>query len=373
MSTNLYSKLSCDSSYKLVQLTPDLLKALTSDEPQLQFKSFDDRKSDVVLCSARKSWLLRQKNHSNTVMLMRDFLPEEDKPLDDSALFGMPRPINDLLGYSKTTYEYETRPTEGRINLDLVPIYNGEINFPADKSKLKGRTLKDVFDNSPSSERECKLRWYYLGGCVISGYPCILSPDLLSNALHVTVMSALAESLDFDRLNPVETHQAVQKDVEEDSSPYVLEVIKTVLAKFGTENDDGTWTLNKRQVAQWYGIRALQKFASRHSAPIEEFLIKWKSTFPPFAPFDIDMKMLKGWFYEPTRGNIQYVSKDTLPIDVKDRFKMLFKLQSQWDLDAFAPFVEDLNTKGLKIDNFIMKYARKRRVGKKIVVCSRIS
>ncbi|QLL32109.1 hypothetical protein HG536_0C02780 [Torulaspora globosa] len=372
MSTNLYSRLSCDPSYKLVQLTPELLEALTSDEPQLQFKCFDEKRSDVVLCSARRTWLLRQKNHSNTVMLMREFLPEDEQTQEDSSLFGIPRPINDLLGYSRTTYEYETRATEGRINLDLVPIYNGEVNFPGE-SKLKGRTLKDVFDNSPSSETECKVRWYQLGGCVVNGCPCILSPDMLSNALHVTLMSALAESLDFDRLHPCETYEVVQKDVEKGRSPYVLEVVRTVLAKFGTPNDDETWKLNRRQVAQWYGVRALQKFASRHSVPLEEFLIKWKSTFPPFAGFDIDIKMLRGWFCEPTRGTVQYVSKDTLPVDVKDRFKMLFKLQSQWDLEAFAPFIEDLNTKGLKIDTFIMKYARKRRIGKKIVVCSRTS
>lgn len=373
MSTNLYSRLACDPSYKLVQLSPDLLEALSDDEPKLQFKSFNESKSDVVICSAKKSWIIRQKNHSNTVMLMREFLPEQEQPIEESALFGMPRPINDLLGYSRTTFEYETRPIEGRINLDLVPIYNGDINFANNDPQLKGRTLRDVFDNSPSSELECRLRWNFLGGCVINGCPCILSRDLLSNALHVTLMSALAESLDFNKLRPLETFEAVQKDVDNSASPYVLEVIKTVLAKFGTTKDNETWKLNRRQVAEWYGIRALQKFASKQSAPLPEFLIKWKSTFPPFAPFDIDIKMLQGWFFEPIKGNVQYVSKDSLPIDAKDRFKMLFKLQSQWDLDAFAPFVEDLNTKGLKIDTFIMKYARKRRIGKRIVVCSRTS
>ena len=121
----------------------------------------------------------------------------------------------------------------------------------------------------------------------------------------------------------------------------------------------------------WYGIRALRKYASRTSMPQEEFLVKWKSTFPPFSPFSIDIKMLKGWYFKPALTNIQYVSKDILPLDAKDRFKMLFKLQSQWDLEDISAFVEELNVKGLKIDNFIMKYARKKRVGKRNIVSGR--
>ncbi|CCE90732.1 Dcc1p TDEL_0B06030 [Torulaspora delbrueckii] len=375
MSKNLYSKVACDSSYKLVQLTPDLLEALQRhpSESQLEFKALDDEKSDVVICSRDKTWLIKQKNHSNTVMLMREFIPEAQLYVDDGSLFGMPRPTGDLLGFCRTTYEYETRLTPGRVNLDLIPVYGGELEFPADESKIKCRTLKDLLDNSPSSEMESRLRWNYLGGCEINGFPCILSREFMTNALHVTLMSVLAESLDFERLHPREAYEAVGKDMEKGRNPYVQEVVETVLAKFGARNDDQTYKLNKSQVAGWYGLRALQKFASSHSLPLEEFLIKWKSTFPPFAPFDIDIQMLKGWYFQPVKGNIQYVSKDTLPMETKDRFKMLFKLQSQWDLDAFEPFVEELNTKGLKIDTFIMKYARKRRVGKKVVVSSRSS
>lgn len=373
MSKNLYSKVACDSSYKLVQLTPDLLEALQgrNSESHLEFKALDDGKSDVVISSREKTWLVKQKNHSNTVLLMREFLPECRETVEEASLFGMPRPTSDLLVFSKTTYEYETRPTQGRVNLDLVPIYGGELEFPADESKIKCRTLKELFDNSPSSEVESRLRWNYLGGCEINGFPCILSREFMTNALHVTLMSALAESLNFQKLQLRETYEAVGKDMDKGRNPYVQEVVETVLARFGTRNEDETWKLNESQVAGWYGLRALQKFASKHSLPLEEFLIKWKSTFPPFAPFDIDIQMLKGWYFQPVKGNIQYVSKDTLPMEIKDRFKMLFRLQSQWELDAFEPFVEDLNTKGLKIDTFIMKYARKRRIGRKVVVSSR--
>lgn len=373
MSINLYSRISSDYSYKLVQLTPDLLEALKEPDStsKLHFKAFDEDKADVVLCSRDKTWLIKQKNHSNTVMLMREFVPESQQFLNDKSLFGMPQPTNDLLGYSKTTFEYETRLTEGRINLDLVPIYNGEMNFPTDESKLKCRTFSELLENSPSSEVECKCRWNKLGGCIVNGYPCILTADFISNALHVTLMSAMAESLDLENLTINETFAAVNKDMDRDNNPYTVQVVETILAKYGTHNQGDKWKLNVSQVAQWYGIRALRKYASKNIVPHEEFLIKWKSTFPPFSSFDIDIKMLRGWYFEPTKGNIQYISKDTLPMDIKDRFKMLFRLQSQWDLDDIVPFIEELNTKGMKIESFIMKYARRKRMAKRSVVTSR--
>ena len=105
--------------------------------------------------------------------------------------------------------------------------------------------------------------------------------------------------------------------------------------------------------------------------PLVEFLIKWKSTFPPFFACDIDMDMLRGYYYRPQQEHIQYLAKNTLPTDAKERFQMLFALQSTWDLEDIEPFIEPLNTKGLKPELFVMKYARRRKVRGKVLVSGR--
>lgn len=370
MSINLHSRLSNDGCYKLLQLNAELLEVLKSQKSKLQFKAADDKSSDVVLCSKDKTWILRQKNHSNTVMLMHEFIPEEEVKLDST--FGLPQPISDFAGFTKTTFEYETKKVKGRINLDSIPIYNGNMDIPLDENKPI-KSLHQLLATSACSEQECMAQWAQVGGCTFRGYPCILSADFLSKALHVTLMSAMAESLDLSRLGLEATFDAVGKDMEQDVNPYTKEVIKTVLEKYGKRlcDQENCWQLNQRKVAEWYGIRALRKYASGTSIPPAEFLIKWKSTFPPYAPFDIDLEMLRGWFFRPVGSNLQYLSRDTLPTDIKERFQMLFKLQSQWEMDDFVPFVEELNTKGLKIDVFLMKHARKRRIGKKSIICSR--
>ncbi|EDO18635.1 hypothetical protein Kpol_1048p66 [Vanderwaltozyma polyspora DSM 70294] len=377
MSINLHSKLELDGSYKLIQLTPDLMETLKDDSlsSTMRFKSLDKAKADVVLCSEDKTWIIREKSHSNTVMLMHEFA-SEGNPVNNIVINGVPDPTSDFLGFSKTTFEYETRPANGQLNLDLVPIYNGEMNFTVDSTKLF-TTKQELLDNSPCSIKEYRKNWAKVGGSVINGQICILSAEFLAKSLHVTLMSIMAESLDLDILSLDKVFDAVEKGFDEDFNPYTKEVIKTVIRKFGisnesNDNDKSTYKLNMLPIAKWYGIRALKKYVSKTSMSQDEFLTNWKSLFPPFFPCDIDINMLRGWFYKPTGSNIQYISKETMPMDIKDRFKMLFKLQSQWELEDIRPFIEELNVKGLKIDNFIMKYARRKKIGNsKIIVTSR--
>ncbi|EJS44546.1 dcc1p [Saccharomyces arboricola H-6] len=380
MSINLHSALEYDPSYKLIQLTPELLDIIRDPEhnDQLRFKSLDKDKSEVVLCSHNKTWVLKQRKHSNTVLLMKEFVPAQPISFDETQLFGLSKPYMDILGFAKTESEFETRETEGQLDLNAVPIYNGELDFY--KRATKGpsarvfATLEELLENSPCSALEGISKWHKIGGSVKDGVLCILSQDFLFKALHVVLMSAMAESLDLQHLQVADTYQAVRKDTEDEFNPYTREIIRTVLNKFAVQeqsSEESTWRLRIPFIAQWYGIQALRKYASGTNMPIDEFLIKWKSLFPPFFPCDIDIDMLRGFHYKPTDKTIRYVSKSTLPMDPKERFKVLFRLQSQWDLEDIMPLIEELNTRGMKIDSFIMKYARRKRLGKKVVVTSR--
>ena len=418
---NLYSKLKLDPSYKLIQLTPDLLKVIeqsandtmnqekngndsdsdNTNHTGLAFKAIDMKdnqtnKNDVVLCSSNKTWLLRQKNHSNTVLLMEGYKQGKVTLLPEKLLFGKKeQPTLNLLGFSKTTYEYETKPIQGKINLDLIPIFGGELNFGEDficQEKGKDndddgdgdgsnhylKSFDELVENSACSREECLREWHRLGGCRINGYMCIFSEAFMTKALHITLVSILGGSIDMNKLDLKETFKLVTRDIDEDYNPYTLEVIRTVLNKFGTkrlkdasndekmadcdDSDRICWKLNMDIIAKWYGKQALLKYASQHSVPIDEFLIKWRSLFPPFFPCDIDIDMLRGMIYKPDINTIQYISRDILPMEPKERFKLLFKLQNSWLLEDIAPYIEELNVRGLKLDNFIMKYARRKRV-----------
>ncbi|KAG0668096.1 hypothetical protein C6P45_004994 [Maudiozyma exigua] len=380
MSINLYSKLKTDDptiSYKLIELNDDLMKLLNDNKSRkhLQFKSLDEVNSHVVLCSKDKTWLLRQKDHSNMSMLMHEGVVDDNsKTIDPSLSFGLPPPITDYIGFARTTYEYETVATEGRLRLENIPIYDGEQNFEV-RDKSNQTSFQQLLEDSPCSSREGLIQWYSLGGCTINGQACLLSPKFINKALHVTLMSVLAESMNLEELNLKETYDAVSKDMNSEFNPYTIEVVETILNKFGrikdTEIEDKIWKLNSPIIAKWYGIQSLKKYVSKSSLPFDEFMLQRRSQFPPFFPCDIDISMLRGNYYQPQAKQIQYFSKKSLSQDPKDRFKTLFKLQTSWDLRDIEPFIEELNTKHMKIDSFIMKYARRRRVGKNYIITSR--
>ena len=381
MSVNLHSELGLaqsSSTYKLIELNDELLAELRdkSSKDKLQFKSLDKEGSHVVLCSSDKTWIVRQKDHSNLSMVMREDVVDTERVLDPSACFGLPPPISDYIGYARTTYEYETIKTEGQLSLDQVPVYNGSANFAQRESGTPSLSFEDMVNNSPISRKEALVEWHKLAGCTVAGQVCLLSKAFLHKALHVTLMSVLAESLDLDALTLKEAATAVGKDMDDTFNPYSSEVVETVLNRFGKITSDSDeepkkWSLNRSMLASWYGVYALEKYATKTGVLVDEFMLQWKSTFPPFLTCDIDTNMLRGHFFHPQAEQLQYISRDTLSMDPKERFRTLFKLQSSWDLADLEPFITDLNTKHLKIDSFVMKYARRRRVGKTTIVTAR--
>ncbi|CUS21032.1 LAQU0S02e04258g1_1 [Lachancea quebecensis] len=370
----LYSKLHTDSEYKLLQLDSTLLKAL-ENEGKLAFKAAKESDS-VVLCSKSNTWTLKQKNHSNTVLVMREFVPDEIPKIENWSSLDVREPSGFSLGFTKQSYELEPRLTTGEINYGTLPIYSGEAHKVSGASGLPSATclsLEDLRKCSPCSDEEFAQKWPALGGCVVNGVACILSREFVSRALHITLMSCMAESLSFEDLDESQAFAAVNKDMGEagEFNPFSKEVISTILGKFCSRSPLGKFKLQKETISQWYGIEALKKFASRVSIPQDEFMIKWKSLFPPYFSCDLDFRALRGYYYRPLGSCIQYFSKETLPDDPKERFSYLFKLQSTWDLDEIAPFIDQLNTKGIKIESFVMKYARRKRQGKRITVSAR--
>ncbi|SCU78743.1 LAMI_0A05732g1_1 [Lachancea mirantina] len=361
MSRYIYAKLQPESTRKLLLLTPDILEAIKSGQ-KIEFKALQETQQ-VVLCSEEKTWSLRQKNHSNTVFLTREFLPDADEEgpeLNDA--------VSHHLGFSRQSFELEPKISAGEINVNHLPIYDGE-----NRDLVKSSTVEKLMESSPCSMKEFQTKWYAAGGCTINGAACLLTHGFLSRALHLTIMSCMAESIDLDDLNVRETFEAVSKDISEagEFNPYTQEVIETVIGKFCQQAPDGKRSLDRKSVSKWYGITALKKFAAKQPLSHEEFMIKWKSQFPPYFNCNLDISLLQGHFFRPLASSIHYLSRSTLPDDVKDRFKYLFKIQSVWDLEDIQPLIEDLNTSGLKIDSFVMKFARRKRQGKRTIVTSR--
>lgn len=367
MSVNLYNQLEWDKGYRLLQVTDDLLEALKKGPVKL--KALSTEHPDVVLCSESKTWLVKQKNHSNTVLVMKEFVPTEEINEEVVATFGLQKPTSSWCGFSIQDSELEPRLIPGAIDITRLDVYDGK-----DVRLTRNIGLADFRETCPCSIEEFNSKWSEIGGSIIQGSACILSSGFILKALHIVLISCLAENLDVDNLELDAVRKAVTKDVQEgEFTPYTDDVIDTVVHKFGLQLENATdrYKINMPLVATYYGISALKKFASSEVIAEDEFMIQWKSQFPPYFHCDLDIKMLRGNFVRPLPERIRYLSRHALSPDVKERFRQLFHWQSSWILDDLVPFIEELNGKGIKIENFVMKYARKKKVGNNILVTSR--
>lgn len=342
----IYSNLQDDPCYRLIELSPELLEIIEKNEEPIFLKASNDE-SDIIICSNSKTFQIKQRNHSNTVMLMNH--KNDDK--GDS-----------FWSYSKQSSVFECKLGTGSIDIKDIPIYYGQ-----DTSKISDNSVSVDFlkENSPISDLEFEKVWFNLNGSAIDGKAIILSHDFITRSLHVLIMSIMASNLNFEELSLIEVYQTLSEDDD-----FTIDIVETVLRKFANESRE-PFSLNKEKIAQWYGIESLKKYASQKYISPSEFSIKWKSEFPPFFECSIDLPLLSGYFVKPLPDRIQYVSKHDLPDDINERLKILFKLQSSWELNDLIPFIEKFNVKGLKYENFIMKFAKKKKVGKRIIITPR--
>jgi sister chromatid cohesion protein DCC1 len=343
---DIYANVPQTYSYKLMELNPELLQVIQENKESLQLKAPRDD-SEIVICTKDQTFRVRQRNHSNMVMIARQGRKDDN---------------NFFCAYTKMSSVFEVKKFTGKIDLSGIPLYDGQDSI----SKLRNSvTIDELKKVSAISDGEFDTMWFSLNGSSYNGIPIVLTDDFITRALHVMIMSVMAESLNFDELSLIEVYRSMEED-----SDFSIDIVETILKKFATGEEE-PFTLDKTKVATWYGIESLRKHCNSKMIDVSDFLFKWKSDLPPFFECPIDIPLLKGHFVTPLPERIQCISKLELPSDIQSRLKHLFKLQATWELQDIVPFIEEFNLKGVKHENFIMKYARKKKQGKKIFISQR--
>ena len=82
---------------------------------------------------------------------------------------------------------------------------------------------------------------------------------------------------------------------------------------------------------------------------------------------------MRGYYCRPLNEQIQFLNPSTLtPGDMSTRVKELFQIVKEWEYEEFLPFIEEFIPKGKKPESIVLKYAKKKRVGKnRFMVCPR--
>lgn len=347
METNeMYAKVGMASRYKLLPLTVEVLETMKNGE-KLRIKAAG--RELAVTCDS-KTFQLRQKNHSNTQLLMSR----------DHAGRGLVA----MAGFSS---ELELKLSVGSIDLSEIPFYDGDLLKLMSQSHM---SVEELLQKSVISESEFYTKWIELNGSEVDRKAVILSQNYVTEVLGVVINTVIACKM--DPAQPIAIGE-IYKLIDNDDNTITIEVIHTILVKFSqnARYTDIEFTLDLIKISTWYGVHSLKLFAQSLNISIDEFLIKWRSTLPSALSTSLDISYLKGHYYSPYPDQIRYINKNTLPSDPQSRFKNLFLLQQNWLIDDIIPFITDLNTKNFKPSAFIMKYARVKKQGSTTCVSAR--
>ncbi|KAH3684921.1 hypothetical protein WICPIJ_004118 [Wickerhamomyces pijperi] len=362
---NIVRNISLQPNFKLVELPSDLLETIDKTPTEPVYFKATTTQDDVVICSSSKTYKLRQRNHSNTVLMTHEIstalcvksgISEKDKDHDV------------MCGYTALDSVFECHQTDGEIDIAGLPLYDGEhslAHFEESKSSYRFLSVEELKESSAISEAEFADLWIKMNGSSINDMAVILTDDFITRGLHVILMSLMAAQVDLSEVSIIECYNLVN-----DNNDFSMDIVETILKKFSKTKQEPL-EFDNVKVAKWYGVEALRKFATRSAIHLDDFLMKWKTEFPPFFECPIDIPLLKGQYVSPVKDTVLYLSKDSLPNEVQARLKVLFKHQAVWDIEDIIPFVEEFNVKKLKFDSFIMKFARKKKIGKTVVVTQR--
>lgn len=144
------------------------------------------------------------------------------------------------------------------------------------------------------------------------------------------------------------------------------------------------YELSGIDIVIWFGLQVLQSKEGTELA-IDDFIDLWTAAIPislsdltsspsgdqSASHLPLDLTNLVGNYIKVSPSRIIYFTKSQLSDNPKTRFAQLLAVKSTWELNEIVPFLEDIRNKSVKMESFIMKFAKKKTVGKRVYVSAR--
>lgn len=314
--------------YGLLQLTPELEEALKTGNLYLRS---DSSRQSVAACTDTQTFAVRRLNQTNTLLL-------STQDGDDVTAFGA---SSSLL---------EPTLSRGSVDLDSVAVYRRQKVLGPSESmdELRKRSMCSAAEFKSICEENAVFEY---GGKV-----CKLEGEgiyLIANELISTMIGeGLGLTARFD---------AVMEAIGTKECPEAVEAVYKLFY------DDDMDQIDTNKAAIWIGRYLLSNLAGEVTA--YDFLKQWQQKTPVHSQLDITK--LQGHYFEPRKGLIRPLSIDKLSGDPRVRFQQLFRLKGEWELDEISPFIRDLMDPKGKLENWVLKYARRVKKNGQIFILPR--
>lgn len=331
----------------------------------------------VVLCSANKTYDVRNAEQSNSLLVIPNFLQAQDtsvSPLknpttngvnksmdksleDDEEETSQPPIIKHEIQHKpilKIFYEYlecrETKPRVKKIkDLLNLTVYTGPENEGSiDRKSLF--TRRQLFATSQCADEEFEALLASIRAMEIDGFMRIL--DYTYEYRVITLMMSLISenSWSLDEVDKSETIECLDGIIPSD--------ITFNLFNFYTESiaETGKFRYIPRMVCRIIAQNVLQEGLKFH---IDEFFETCCQALPDGMHFEEEaLNGIAVVDRESAVPSIRGLFEENMPLILIDRLNLLFKEKPSWTLQQITPYIEHFTTSQLTATSLLAKYVR---------------
>lgn len=329
----------------------------------------------MVLCTKNKTYELKEAQQSNSLLVIPDLLPAEktngnsplksppsnhinkamDKSLEDDEEPALPvdHQIKEVQ-IQKIFYNYleprlispQTKKVQELLKLTL---YNGPENEHLIEHKHLF-TRRQLFETAQCSAGEFDELIKKIRAIKIGGYLRVL--DYGYEFRVVTLMTSLINenSWMLDEVNREETVEALDGIVP-------TEICDAVFG-FYTQPvvENGKYRYREAIVCRIIAQNVLQEGLKFH---IDEFLETCQEGLP--KGLQMDESYLGGIGVvdrDSHTPSIRGLFEENMPMNLMQRFQILFKAKEKWTLQQISPYIEPFSTPNLQVTALLAKYCR---------------
>ncbi|CAO3612565.1 unnamed protein product [Mucor hiemalis] len=354
------------NSYSLVELgTPALVEAFESGS-SIVIKGLPE--DEAVLCTDSKTFVVRQVNTSNSIILIEKEVRDQRSYVHDNV--------------SNTI---ELLPCIARLSrLDELlkdTSYSGPEKESSESKKLY--TFTDLLSVVQASEKELLDGLSVRGAFEHEGYYRVLDRDFLFRLFDSLMTNSTTNQIDLSQMSLGEAKRCIvdeqrQLGQQENIPDNVLTAAINVMIKNDNHGGDESFILEfcQRKTCRFLGEWLLTNPEGKRWK-LEDFMTYWKSMGHDI--FEPELTYLKGLYvqyetvkFQVTEKYIYYFPVNQLSTEPPQRFAALFSEKPLWSLEEIEAFLDDLAPSKKEKETLLLKFARAHRTQNTTLYGSRI-
>ncbi|XP_060520577.1 sister chromatid cohesion protein DCC1 [Cylas formicarius] len=340
-----------NNEYRLLELNPELLKAIEEKQPLCIKGSHDE---DVVICSENITFHVVEAETSNSLLLVEPLKFAEEIKKSSEHFVHKVEIASIFHNYLEAIV---SKPYLRKLyQLLNETVYKGpEREYEIDQTKLY--SLSDLKEVIQASNMELQQAIESMDTVVIEGNVRVLDFEY-----HFRVLSYMLKLIDSNSW-PLDQ---IDYDVTIESLAEIVptEVVSGLFEKY----TEASRKLDHVQLYRYKEDKVCQFFAKvllreADGFNLNDFLQAWGESVPEgMVPNE---EMLYGIAIIDRKSNpniIWALEESNLPEDVTERFNYLFDIKEKWSVPEITPYIRRLATDKIDVNALLAKHARASRV-----------